>query len=98
MLHAVGTIEFGDPEIAQWHLLPGLPGFAVRAHVGALEPATLTDRPANGLLAELMVQKDGYERTCLGNGAHVAMVAVEGEPGPPGDGDARLWHQAGRCR
>jgi len=53
MPHAVRTIEFGDPEIAQWHLLPGLPGFAMRAHVGTLGPATLTDRSANGLLAEL---------------------------------------------
>ena len=34
MPHSVRTIEFGDPEIAQWHQLPGLPGFAMRAHEG----------------------------------------------------------------
>ena len=34
MPHAVRTIEIGDPEIVQWHPLPGLPGFAMRAHEG----------------------------------------------------------------
>jgi len=73
MPHAVRTIESGDPEIAPWHLLPGLPGFAMRAHVGTLGPATLTDRSANGLLAELGAP-DRYERTCLGDRAYDAMV------------------------
>ena len=73
MPHAVRTIEFGDPEIAPWHLLPGLPGFAMRAHEGTLGPATLTDRSANGLLAELGAP-DRYERTCLGDRAYDAMV------------------------
>ena len=40
----------------------------MRAHEGTLGPATLTDRSANGLLAELGAP-DRYERTCLGDRA-----------------------------
>jgi len=45
----------------------------MRAHEGTLGPATLTDRSANGLLAELGAP-DRYERTCLGDRAYDAMV------------------------
>ena len=45
----------------------------MRAHEGTLGPATLTDRSANGLLAELGAP-DRYEHTCLGDRAYDAMV------------------------
>jgi hypothetical protein len=45
----------------------------MRAHEGTLGPATLTDRSANGLLAELGAP-DRYERTCRGDRAYDAMV------------------------